>query len=124
MASAYDYRNFIAIVFAPGSAITASYAFCIGVYALIITVSLLARPAAAVPAEREQDTSRVNIEMVPGTTLEQTEAVADRVVAVLEKAAAKSSASCESVREGNATALHRAATQTRVTRRASSSNAA
>jgi len=50
----------------------------------------------------DSDTSRVNIEMVPGTTIEQTEAVADRVTAILEAQSDEVGRVLESIREGNA----------------------
>ncbi|MCJ1960316.1 efflux RND transporter permease subunit [Novosphingobium mangrovi (ex Hu et al. 2023)] len=60
------------------------YAFLAGVYALVVTFALLlGLPQEFMPANNS-DTSRVNIEMVPGTTLEQTEAVADEVTHIIE----------------------------------------
>ncbi|MCJ2182846.1 efflux RND transporter permease subunit [Novosphingobium sp. 1949] len=61
------------------------YAFCAGLYALVVTIALLAGLPQQFQPPTNEDTSRVNIEMVPGTTLEQTEAVADRATAILEK---------------------------------------
>jgi multidrug efflux pump subunit AcrB len=53
----------------------------IGVVALIITVVLfLGRPQQFFP-DQDSDFSRIQIEMVPGTTLQQTEAVVDGVAA-------------------------------------------
>ncbi|SFF92041.1 AcrB/AcrD/AcrF family protein [Novosphingobium sp. CF614] len=60
------------------------YAFCGGVYALIVTFALLAGLPQQFQPNTNEDTSQVNIEMVPGTTLEQTEVVADRVTALIE----------------------------------------
>ncbi|MBT0668799.1 efflux RND transporter permease subunit [Novosphingobium profundi] len=60
------------------------YAFLVGVYALVVTFALLiGLPQQFQPASNS-DTSRVNIEMVPGTTIEQTEAVADEVTRIIE----------------------------------------
>ena len=47
------------------------------------------------------DFSRISIEMVPGTTLQQTERVADRVAAIINEQPETASA-LESIREGNA----------------------
>jgi multidrug efflux pump subunit AcrB len=56
----------------------------IGVGALILTVTLLtAMPTQFMP-NSNNDSSQVNIEMVPGTTLEQTTEVADTVLAKLK----------------------------------------
>src|SRR4051812_25085457 len=56
----------------------------IGVIAFIITIFAFATlPFTFIPPG-DRDFSRVNIQMVPGATLEQTKAVADKVVAVLK----------------------------------------
>jgi len=60
------------------------YAFCAGVYSLALTVALLAGSPQQFQPNTNNDTSQVNIEVVPGTTLEQTTAVASRVTALLE----------------------------------------
>ena len=60
------------------------YAFCASVYALVVTAALLVGLPQQFQPNTNQDTSQVNIEMVPGTTLEQTEAVADQVTQLIE----------------------------------------
>jgi multidrug efflux pump subunit AcrB len=61
------------------------YAFCASIYALVVTFALLAGLPQQFQPNTNNDTSEVKIEMVPGTTLEQSEAVAGRVTALLEK---------------------------------------
>ena len=61
------------------------YAFCGGLYALVVTFALLAGAEQQFQPNQNLDTSQVNIELVPGTTLEQTDAVAGRVTDLLEK---------------------------------------
>ena len=57
----------------------------VGLGSLIATLLLLVvTPAQFLPTTND-DFSMVNIEMVPGTTLQQTEAVADRVAALVER---------------------------------------
>ncbi len=51
----------------------------VGVIAFVLTVILFAVTPQEFQPETDQDTSRVEIEVVPGTTLEQTEKIADRV---------------------------------------------
>ncbi|MXO65713.1 efflux RND transporter permease subunit [Altericroceibacterium endophyticum] len=58
--------------------------FLAGVSALLLTVLLLSSLPQQFDPTTNSDTSRVNIEMVPGTTIEQTEAVADRVTELVE----------------------------------------
>ncbi|WP_395392587.1 efflux RND transporter permease subunit [Novosphingobium sp. BL-8A] len=60
------------------------YAFCAGIYALVVTFALLAGLPAQFQPNTNNDTSQVNIEMVPGTTIEQTEQVAAKVAALIE----------------------------------------
>jgi multidrug efflux pump subunit AcrB len=80
-----------------------AWMFGVGVGALAITATLLyAMPKQFQPIT-DQDTSRVKIEMVPGTTIEQTEAVADRVTAILEAQHPEVQRVLESIREGQAT---------------------
>jgi len=78
------------------------FAFLLGVYALVVTFGMLATLPQQFQPNENQDTSRVTIEMVPGTTLEQTLVVADKVTAILE-AQPEVERVMESVREGNAT---------------------
>ena len=58
--------------------------FGIGVTALIGTFALLTNLPQQFQPTINEDTSRVSIEMVPGTTIEQTEGVADRATRLLE----------------------------------------
>ena len=57
--------------------------FCIGIVALCTTGLLLYTMPQQFQPLQDSDSSRANIEMVPGTTIEQTEEVADRVAAIL-----------------------------------------
>jgi multidrug efflux pump subunit AcrB len=57
----------------------------IGVVAFAITIFLYKTLPFTFQPPLNVDTSRVSIQMVPGTTLEQTESVADRVAAILKK---------------------------------------
>ena len=61
------------------------YAFCAGIYALVVTFALLAGAPQQFQPNTNEDTSQVNIEMVPGTTLQQTSQVASQVTRLLEK---------------------------------------
>ncbi len=69
--------------------------------ALVVTVVLLMTIPQQFEPNIDSDDSRVEIEMVPGTTLAQTEAVADRVAAILYEQPEVDLA-LERVREGNA----------------------
>jgi multidrug efflux pump subunit AcrB len=60
------------------------YAFCAGIYALVLTFALLAGLPSQFQPNTNNDTSTVNLEMVPGTTIEQTAAVAGKVTRLLE----------------------------------------
>jgi multidrug efflux pump subunit AcrB len=79
-----------------------AWMFGVGVVALMITAGLLYSMPQQFQPITDSDTSRVNIEMVPGTTIEQTEAVADRVTAILEAQSDEVGRVLESIREGNA----------------------
>ncbi|BBC71389.1 transporter [Altererythrobacter sp. B11] len=59
--------------------------FLAGIGALVITALLLTHLPQQFDPTTDSDTSRVNIEMVPGTTIEETERVTDRVTAIVEK---------------------------------------
>ncbi|WP_394730203.1 efflux RND transporter permease subunit [Altererythrobacter sp. GH1-8] len=59
------------------------YAFLMGIYALFITVALLAGLPQQFQPSTNEDTTVVNIDMVPGTTLEQTRLVSEEVAAML-----------------------------------------
>lgn len=61
------------------------YAFCASVYALVVTFALLGGLPQQFQPSTNNDTSQVKIEMVPGTTLEQTQAVTGQVARLLEK---------------------------------------
>jgi multidrug efflux pump subunit AcrB len=61
------------------------YAFCASIYALVVTFALLAGLPQQFQPNTNNDTSEVKIEMVPGTTLEQSGEVAARVSRMLEK---------------------------------------
>jgi multidrug efflux pump subunit AcrB len=61
------------------------YAFCGGVYALVVTFALLAGAEQQFQPNENNDTSQVNIEMVPGTTIERTSAVAGQVTDLIEQ---------------------------------------
>jgi len=56
-----------------------------GAAAFALTIVLLMIMPQQFEPNQDNDFSRVNIEMVPGTTLRQTEAVADRVAAMLDE---------------------------------------
>jgi len=73
-----------------------------GFFAFLLTALLFTNTPAQFQPTINEDNSRVQIDMVPGTTLEQTEAVADRVAAILYKQPEVERA-LERVREGNAT---------------------
>jgi multidrug efflux pump subunit AcrB len=79
-----------------------AWMFGVGVVALTITATLLTTMPQQFQPITDSDTSRVNIEMVPGTTIEQTEAVADRVTAILRRETDEVSSVLESINEGNA----------------------
>ena len=61
------------------------YAFCASLYALVVTFALLAGLPQQFQPLSNEDFSRVNIEMVPGTTIEQTADVSHRVVELIER---------------------------------------
>ncbi|GAB5348714.1 efflux RND transporter permease subunit [Alteriqipengyuania sp. 357] len=74
----------------------------IGFFALLLTVQLFMMTPSAFQPTVDSDSSQVQIEMVPGTTLEDTEEVADRVAALLYQQPEVERA-LERVRMGNAT---------------------
>jgi multidrug efflux pump subunit AcrB len=59
--------------------------FLAGIGALTLTVTLLMTLPQQFQPTTDQDTTQLGIEMVPGTTIEQTQAVADEVTAVIER---------------------------------------
>ena len=73
----------------------------IGLLTLVATIAMfMVLPSQFFPTTNS-DFSRVRIEMVPGTTLKQTEVVADRVAAIINEQPETQNA-LESIREGNA----------------------
>ncbi|MXP44377.1 efflux RND transporter permease subunit [Allopontixanthobacter sediminis] len=74
----------------------------LGLFAFVLTVVLFAITPQQFQPTINDDNSRVEIEMVPGTTLAQTERVADRIAAILYQQPEVERA-LERVREGNAT---------------------
>ena len=80
-----------------------AWMFGVGVVALMCTAGLLYGMPSQFQPITDQDTSRVNIQMVPGTTIEQTEAVADRVTHILEAQHDEVTRVLERVNEGQAT---------------------
>lgn len=72
----------------------------IGLLSLLVTIGLMAVLPKQFFPTGNQDFSRVRIEMVPGTTLERTKAVADQAAAIIEKAPEVNTA-LQSVREGS-----------------------
>ncbi len=73
----------------------------IGFFSLLLTALLFVNTPAQFQPTINDDNSRVQIDMVPGTTLEQTEKVADDVAAILYQQPEVERA-LERVREGNA----------------------
>jgi multidrug efflux pump subunit AcrB len=76
--------------------------FVAGVGALALTATLLMTLPQQFQPTTDSDTSRLNIELVPGTTIEQTEAMADRVTRIV-KAQPEVGRILENIREGSAT---------------------
>jgi multidrug efflux pump subunit AcrB len=79
-----------------------AWMFGFGVLALALTAGLLMNMPAQFQPITDSDTSRINIEMVPGTTIEQTEAVADHVTAIVEAQHDEVDRVLESINEGRA----------------------
>ncbi|QQN75470.1 efflux RND transporter permease subunit [Croceicoccus sp. YJ47] len=77
------------------------WAFYIGLFALVATVALFMNMPQEFQPQTDADDSRVDISMPPGTTIEQTEVVADRVTALLEEQPEVASV-MERVNEGSA----------------------
>ena len=73
----------------------------IGLGSLVLTLTLFTMIPVQVFPDVDTDFAMVNIEMVPGTTLAQTEVVADQVAAIVAKDGAVDHA-LERIREGNA----------------------
>jgi multidrug efflux pump subunit AcrB len=59
--------------------------FWAGLSALVLTVVLLTTLPQQFQPTTDEDTSRLNIEMVPGTTIEQTEVVSGQVARIMEE---------------------------------------
>jgi multidrug efflux pump subunit AcrB len=74
----------------------------LGYFSFLLTILLISNTPFQFEPETDQDNSQVQIEMVPGTTLESTERVADEVAAMLYRQPEVLRA-LERVREGNAT---------------------
>ncbi|WP_373487540.1 efflux RND transporter permease subunit [Blastomonas sp.] len=74
----------------------------VGLLAFIVTVVLFMITPAQFQPTINEDNSRIQIEMVPGTTLEQTEVVADKVAAIMYKQPEVERALVR-IREGNGT---------------------
>ncbi|MBN8830985.1 MAG: efflux RND transporter permease subunit [Sphingomonadales bacterium] len=72
-----------------------------GLLAFIATIVLLATMPQQFEPNQDNDFSRINIEMVPGTTVKQTEVVTDRVAALIN-AQPEVETAMENIREGNA----------------------
>lgn len=73
----------------------------VGVAALVLTFLVASSIPGQFFPDQDGDFSRIRIEMVPGTTLERTEAVADRVAAIVEDDP-DVEAALQRVNEGNA----------------------
>ena len=74
----------------------------VGLFAFVITVVLFAVTPVQFLPTTDEDNSRIQIEMVPGTTLEQTEVVADKVAAIMYQQPEVERALVR-IREGNGT---------------------
>ncbi|AOG01267.1 MAG: efflux RND transporter permease subunit [Blastomonas fulva] len=74
----------------------------VGLLAFLITIVLFASTPAQFQPTTDEDNSRIQIEMVPGTTLEQTEVVADKVAAIMYQQPEVELALIR-IREGNGT---------------------
>lgn len=72
-----------------------------GLAAFLLTVALLAKMPQQFEPNQDQDFSRINIEMVPGTTIRQTEILTDRVADLINRQPEVDTA-MENIREGNA----------------------
>src|SRR5690606_25644542 len=76
--------------------------FLSGVGALVLTATLLMTLPQQFQPTTDSDTSRLNIELVPGATIEQSEAVADQVTQIV-KAQPEVGRILENIREGSGT---------------------
>jgi len=72
-----------------------------GLGAFVLTIVLLVMMPQQFEPNQDQDFSRINIEMVPGTTIRQTEVVTDRVADLINQQPEVDTA-MENIREGNA----------------------
>ena len=61
------------------------YMFGVGIAALAVTVALLMLLPQQFQPTTDEDTTQLTVEMVPGTTIEQTEVVADQATAILQR---------------------------------------
>ena len=78
------------------------FAFCAGVYALVVTFALLSGLPQQFQPNTNEDTSQINIEMVPGTTIDQTAELTHDVTRLIE-AQPEVERVMEASREGMAT---------------------
>ncbi|MCP5380182.1 MAG: efflux RND transporter permease subunit [Novosphingobium sp.] len=78
------------------------YAFCGGVYALVLTIALLAGSPQQFQPDSDADSARVSVELVPGTTIEETERVTGELTDLVE-ARSEVAETTQVVREGSAT---------------------
>ncbi|MFN6933876.1 MAG: efflux RND transporter permease subunit [Tsuneonella sp.] len=74
----------------------------VGYFSFLLTVLIISNTPFQFEPETDQDNTQVEIEMVPGTTLETTERVADQVAALMERQPEVERA-LQRVREGAAT---------------------
>lgn len=75
---------------------------CIGYFAFLLTVLLFANSPFQFEPDTDDNTTRIQVEMVPGTTIESTEEVSGRVAAMLYEQQEVLRA-LQIIREGNAT---------------------
>jgi multidrug efflux pump subunit AcrB len=78
------------------------YAFCIGFLAFLATIAMFMVLPSQFQPEENNDTTRVTLQMVPGTTLETSAAIADRASRMLQRQPEVVRV-LESVQEGSAT---------------------
>ncbi|MGN6500851.1 MAG: efflux RND transporter permease subunit, partial [Tsuneonella sp.] len=77
------------------------YAFCIGLLAFVMTIGMFAAIPKQFQPDANEDTVQVTIDMVPGTTLEQSERIADQANAIIERQP-EVERSLEAINEGSA----------------------
>ncbi|HEX2804367.1 MAG TPA: efflux RND transporter permease subunit, partial [Sphingomicrobium sp.] len=95
------YHNFFSSRFAARGRDHRFWIIGIAIISFVVTIGLfMSLPSQFFPTTNS-DYSRVRVEMVPGTTLKQTEAVADKVAAIINEQPETLNA-LESIREGSA----------------------